>query len=547
MKDPASLSNTIDVPTAQSHVRGARVNRPGKATAGGVKSRYSKLLPAPIRIEHVVTSTVRTLYAPTTSRCSVPRCLRPDCNLRSHRQYVHLARQRHRGVGADSAGASAFANVQGWPVLQPQLAEDIERDGVDGFPYLPVANGLDPELRQSFHHFFENVFDRLALIFRTPPIPMDFKPRMLSLALTNSAYCMALIAQSRIDEGIARGQYEEDLKSLTLYNRVIQVYQDHLAVAQPAQVDIFLLVIVILLSYDAIHGRIRSIHTHWEGMQQLVSWRGGIHNVGVSLAYVVHVDRVVATFVDKHPAYPLPADRSIQLSRPPRRVYGLAFEPRSSLSQVMSQRSLDHCIDTCRLMELFESAHISFDAKSSLPEPPGEVAYFYYSRDRLDGLYAVLHADLHGQGTMEESITLAARLAEYPITWSNYTPTLTVHLCTQLKQILEKQDVRSSWSNYLDVFTWILLVAAIAPATWEVRTWALTALYDVVSAKYGKKVWHQDWRMVEWRNARRFVWSDTHFKSKFNKVCSELETELELRSRILSGEEPNRIPDTSQP
>ena len=73
-----------------------------------------------------------------------------------------------------------------------------------------------------------------------------------------------------------------------MYGKVLEVYRKHLIVMQPAHVDILLLVIVILLSYDLFHSRHQSACVHWHGMQQLVNFRGGIHNIGVSLAYGKH-------------------------------------------------------------------------------------------------------------------------------------------------------------------------------------------------------------------------------------------------------------------
>jgi Fungal specific transcription factor domain len=448
--------------------------------------------------------------------------------LRSHRQYAALLLQKKKRKTMHPAGDSTSV-TDGWPHLLIPSPE-IGREGVDGFPFMPIPDQLDPELRDLFHHFFKDVFDRLVLIFRAPPIAKDFKPRMLQIALTTPSYCYALIAQSRIDNNINRDQFTEDRQSLALYGKVLEVYRKHLTVMQPAHVDILLLVIVVLLTYDMVHGRRHSPTVHWNGMQQLVSFRGGIHNIGVSLAYVVHADRVIATFHNKPPAYPLPADRSIQLTRPPKSIYGSAFESLPSLidSGFLTQRTFDYCLDTVRLLELFESTKMSFDPEKSAHSRTRNAEYFYYSRDRLDGQFPILHAELHGQNTKEYCIVLAARLAEYPITWTNYIPTLTILLADQLRQVLELDEIRSTWDGHINILSWILFVATIAPLAQEKRSWLLNELGRTIAAKYGLRGRIEDvqaevWRAAEWENARTFIWSDTHMRDRFDKVCDELE------------------------
>ena len=172
---------------------------------------------------------------------------------------------------------------------------------------------------------------------------------------------------------------------------------------------------------------------------------------------------------------------------------------------------------------------MSFDPKKTNTQSNiAEIEYFYYSRDRLDGQFPTLHAELHQQTTKEYCILLAARLAEYPITWTNYMPTLTMLLADQLRQVLEQDDILSTWSDHLDILSWILFVATVAPITREKRSWLMNALDRVIAVKYGyrgkiKSKLDAEWRDIEWNNARTFVWSDTHMRSGFDKVCVELE------------------------
>jgi hypothetical protein len=166
-------------------------------------------------------------------------------------------------------------------------------------------------------------------------------------------------------------------------------------------------------------------------MQDLVKYGGGIDKVNLSRAYVLHADRVMATLNNKTPTYHLPADGSIHLAHQPKHLYGSAFVSSPSFVEVgmLTQRSLDYCWDVVRLVELFESTGMCFDPRKAIRQSKlYNIEYFYYSRDRLEAQFALLNSELHNHQSQEYCIVLAARIAEYPITWANYIPTLTMLL-----------------------------------------------------------------------------------------------------------------------
>jgi hypothetical protein len=41
----------------------------------------------------------------------------------------------------------------------------------------------------------------------------------------------------------------------------------------------------------------------------------------------------------------------------------------------------------------------------------------------------------------------------------------------------------------------------------------------MLSAEY---VQLETWKKVEWENARKFIWSDTHMRDEFDRVCNEV-------------------------
>ena len=190
MRTPKSGGNHVPVPRS----RNARTSTLSQPVA--VESRQHRTLAQSVEEQLLNPGRPSTLGSPTAS-CTVPACSRPYCDLRTHRKYAALVlhqktkKEQHRKGAVVNQKASSI--VDGWAHLLPPIPT-ITRDGVDGFPFMPIPDQLDLGLRDLFHHFFTNVFDRLVLVFRAPPVPKDFKSRMLQVALTTPAYCMAIVS-----------------------------------------------------------------------------------------------------------------------------------------------------------------------------------------------------------------------------------------------------------------------------------------------------------------------------------------------------------------
>ncbi|KIX05892.1 uncharacterized protein Z518_03865 [Rhinocladiella mackenziei CBS 650.93] len=480
--------------------------------------------------------------------CRVPQCPNRHCNLRSHRLYdpaVALSRQ--------SQAQAHQHDLRKEPKLQPQpqplghghdiyfSSSGIGRKGVDGFPSLPLENPLETDLRALFHHFFDSVFDRLADIFRGPLQGPDYKNRMLSVALTDEAYCMGLITQAQTDTAIARGSFGETTASLQLYTKLIRIFRVRLAAStgggtgtpQPAHIEIALLILCILLSYNATRGRFNELVMNWNAMRHLVNMRGGIHYLTVALAYVVHVDRLCATMLGLHPTYSVSSPLTMhqhQFCRPAWSTYGSGFTTlERSQEHSFSHLVLEHSLNTCELLSLYEARQAATAAPSSfrrgpfLQRPrPFSPEYLYYRRDRVDEQFAVLYADLLNESTPSKCILLATRIVEYPVTWANYVPTLTIHLCTELCTILRRQDLFQGWSGLLDVLRWILFAMVTSPWPFDGRDWAMSSLQGLIGAKYGPDHWPDRWWEEELKNLQDFAWSRAH-DAKLGQMRRELD------------------------
>ncbi|EXJ89055.1 hypothetical protein A1O3_02119 [Capronia epimyces CBS 606.96] len=468
-------------------------------------------------------------------------CPLANCKLMSHRLY-------------DPTSAKQPVKVKVPRKKQPeQIPGDIGRDGVDGLPQIPVDDPLNSELRVLFHHFFNSVFDRLAGIFRGPLLAPGYKSRMLEVALTNRAYCMGIITQAQTDMAISRCTFAETRESLDLYTKLINIFRNQLAASttqgppNPLHIEVALLVLCVLLSYNVTRGRISELNMNWTAMRHLVNIRGGVHNLTVALAYVVHVDRVCATMLGTHPTYVSPSPRLHPFNRPPWATYSPGFvRLEASQGHLATGPVLEHCLNTCELLSLYDAVHRapSSEDHASVPSPPSP-EYLYYLRDRVDEQFAILYAEMLNQNTPSKCILMATRIVEYPVTWANYVPSLTMDLCAELCALLRSQDLFDFWSGALDVLSWIFFVLATSPWPFAGREWAVTCLQGIIGAKYGAAQWPKDWWKEELANVKNFAWFETKQSSSFRQACNELEagTRRESLPENENGPKPKIEPD----
>ena len=405
--------------------------------------------------------------------CRVSKCPNPHCKLISHRLYDR-----------NDWNQPQKPNQQGRSLVVAESDLKIERDGVDGLPRLPFDESLVSELRVLFNHFFTVTFDQLATTFRGPQIIPGFKARMLSVASTNEAYCMGLLSQAQTDIAIRRKRFNETRGGLGIYTKALALSRKHITAIQehpdPRQIEVALLTLCNLLSYDAIYARNQSLHVHWAGLRHLVELRGGIHSLAVSLPYVLHVDRQVANIVNKPPTYIRPTAPGVQIPMPSWSKYGSGFAELLSRNTQRScsfqPRVLEYCIATCGLLELHEALESPPEARDTYLRSHISSQFLYYSRDWVDEQFAILHADLFNNDSRDKCILWASRVVEYPVTWRNNVPTFSTYLCAQLSETLSRQDILAVWSDNLDVLIWILFALAVAAQPFQGRNWVVMCL-----------------------------------------------------------------------
>lgn len=456
--------------------------------------------------------------------CRVPVCPNRNCELLSHRLY-------DSSFGPPAPESDALKPRQ--DERKTRAISKIGREGVDPFPSLPIENALEPDLRGLFHHFFDTVFDKLADLFRGPRHMPDYKSRMFTVALTNQSYCMGLITQAQTDIAIARGSFEETIFSLDLYTKLIKIFRTQLAATSgkgppdPAHIEIALLVLCILLAYNATYGRSSELGMNLNAMHQLVALRGGVHNLTVSLAYVVHVDRLCSTMLGTSPTYVSSNSQVQQFCRPPWLRYGAGFTRlQRGQSSLLSGQVVEYALDTCELLSLYEAMH-SLPVRVQRPalqRPTASPEYLYYRRDQADETFATLYAQMLDDNSVSKCVLLAARIVEYPVTWSNYAPKLTLHLCAQLCAIIRAQNLFETWRDLLDVLRWVLFALVTTPRPFDGRSWALACLQRITSAKLGAGKWPDHWWEDELTNLEDFVWSDGYYAPKLGQVWKELES-----------------------
>ncbi|KAI1611684.1 hypothetical protein EDD36DRAFT_296296 [Exophiala viscosa] len=449
--------------------------------------------------------------------CRVPQCPNKNCKLTSHRLYDPTALRR-------VANRLVVKRVE-----SPEAP--IGREGVDGIGQLPIDGELDSQFRALFHHFFDSVFDRLADIFRGPLLVPGYKTRMLGVAMSNQAYCMGLITQAHTDMALSRGAFHETRDSLGLYTKLIGIFRTQLAASigqsrpDPLHIELALLVLCILLSYNVTRGRISELRMNWAALQHLVSLRGGVHYLTVSLAYVVHVDRLCATTSGVLPTYMSSGGRLRLFNRPPWSKYSPGFSKlETSPTLAVDIPVREQCLSTCELLALYDAFHSPKGKnRHTVLSPPPSPEYLYYLRDQVDEQFAILYASTLRQDTPSRCILLATRIVEYPVTWANYVPTMTMDLCGELRGMLRRQDLFECWSDSLDVLSWILFVMLASPWPFEGRAWAVVHLRGIIGARYGAAAWPEEWRAEELGNLTAYAWNERHYSSRLEQVFTELE------------------------
>ena len=371
--------------------------------------------PLPARVKHI------TLNVNT---CAVPECKVKNCNLRTHQQYARKSKALSQSSSSTSAASSVSSGQDGDLVYRnghspsPSrigAGEPIPRNDLHGLEGLPDMVADKPVFRSLFQEFCGRVYDRLRILLNPPPIDLGRKKALVALATTSQAFCLNAIACVSNDIMMRRQDSYGDRTAAVLYGKTMGVLRAQVANFETAEVDNLLMIIMTLALFDIIHFNFSSLDVHRQGMDQLVSKVGGVHNLKASLSIVLHLDRVFAIFTGAIPLYALPIDRNIRRPSKYREVYGSYFESVEGRACI-DQPVCDFSSDVSRVFDLFEGAKISFDPRiANMPVASADVLYFYFSRERVAIEFTHLHHRYWGKPCRSRCVLLATKILDYTI------------------------------------------------------------------------------------------------------------------------------------
>lgn len=362
---------------------------------------------------------------------------------------------------------------------------------------LPIETEDDPDLERLFNDFFELHFDRLLMIYRPQRRDPAFKQFVHRLALQNAIYCLTLIAQAHMAEikDYPSG-HETATTSLTdrIYSRLLQATREKLESFEITEVDVLLHAIVELCQYDLKLANFDALRSHQIGMTALVSKRGGIHNLGLSLPYVLRMDRLLAVRANQLPQFSfieLPASELTLRQSSGGQSKGSSF--REDVLP-LSEAVLSLCIDAASLLELVNELQISFDPPMIAKGAEPRMEYFYYLRENIDSRHAVLNhsrAVSVTPASKDLAALTALKIVTYFVASANSLPVVSEMLAARLWNMLNSsinsplpsnamrnldlgvsdQSLSQSfnfadWTNDMPVLLWLLFVCAL-PSSYE--------------------------------------------------------------------------------
>jgi hypothetical protein len=358
--------------------------------------------------------------------CAVPECKVKNCNLRTHRQYARKSKALSQSSSSSSTSAAssvntgqdgdlAYRNGHSPSPSRIGAGESIPRNDLHGLEGLPDMVADTPVFRSLFQEFCGRMYDRLSILLNPPPIDPGVKKALVALAMTSQAFCLNAIACVSNDIMMRRQDSCGDRTAAVLYGRTMGVLRAQVANFETAEIDSLLMIIMTVALFDIIHFNFSNIDVHRQGMDQLVSQVGGVHNLTTSLSIVLNLDRIFAIFTGALPLYARPIDRNLRRPSKHREVYGSYFESVEGRGCI-DQPVCDFSSDVSRVFDLFEGAKISFDPRiANMPVASADVLYFYFRRERVAIEFTHLHHKYWGKPCRSRCVLLATKILDYTI------------------------------------------------------------------------------------------------------------------------------------
>lgn len=434
-----------------------RKRRPSPPAPGSIPPRNIAPKPDPNHPQTDNSSDKTIIPTPSSSRqstagsdieansCGVPLCTIPNCRLPTHLNY---GRQRKLKLLQSSARSSKSSPDD---ISEGNLDLVFER-GMEGQFKLPIADAGDGDFQNLFVQFFKYHFDRLVLIYRPQRRDPAMKQNCYRLALQNPVYCLTLIAQAHmanIKDITTNLDPALDLLTDKIYSTLLQLTREKVESFELDDIDVLLLAIVALCEYDLKLYRYDALRSHHIGMTALVSKKGGVHNLGLSLPYVLRMDRFLAVRANQLPQFSSldqPISDLIMRSSSETLRYGSSFF-RGSTS--LSDNVVSLCSDAAQLLDLVYELKITFDPTETRKAFSPKLEYFHFLRENIDVRHAILNQQLITTDTNVNKDLLALtamKIVVYYIATANYLPIVTDLLAARLWNMLIKSPSGSSYS-----------------------------------------------------------------------------------------------------
>lgn len=436
--------------------------------------------------------------------CGVPQCKLVNCNLATHRNYTRQRRLAFlQSSASGSSRRSSTAETEQDSANMPQLPSG------DRFR-LPIEDNPNQDFHRLLQQFFVQHYDRLTLVYRPQRLDPAFKRNLQRMALQNGTYCLTLVALSHlanVKDGPSKPEPEIDRLTDQIYSHLVQVTREKIDSLEMAEIDVLLLAITTLCKYDMMLDRHEALLTHHKGLVALVASRGGIHNLGLSLPYVVSIDRLLAIRSCDLPQYTTLDSGGLEFAARQASTstrFGSYF---SDANQVpLSEAISSLCLDAVHLLTVMDELKMNFD-----PLRQGEVVgfkleYFRFLREDIDNRHAVLNHQLSassGSGHKDLLALTAMRIVTYYLAMDNYLTFVTDSWATRLWNALMKVSTNttqeettnldrragvsspmptikfSDWAEDMPLLLWLLFACALPGA--RERNLSFTARLELES------------------------------------------------------------------
>jgi hypothetical protein len=262
-----------------------------------------------------------------------------------------------------------------------------------------------------------------------------------------------------------------------LHGQAIRTFRQELSNPATAHSNATILAAACLTHLQVLCRSRSGLKAHVDGIHAIVNARGGLHNVGFVAHIILWIDYYTSLYVNEEPRFTWPMNNDIRLSTSPEHIYGSAFESRQLKTQLDPDlRQL--CIEVCRIVELLESTTGKGSSKSVQD-------YYRYKRTTMCVQLGRLHARFHGQGTINECVSLTINIFVLKVFFMHVLDESRMDLCSKLRIALELTNVKFLQYEHMDLLTWVLFAAgSLAPNMSQWKGWFVDRLKAALAAHF---------------------------------------------------------------